>query len=124
MRFLADESCDFRIVTALRRAGHDVRAVIEVDPGASDRAVIQRAGDEGRLLITEDRDFGQLVHSEDLDRGAGVLLIRCPESFRARLPQRLVETIGMHGERLAGQFAVWNPHRLRIRRPDGERPGG
>jgi len=39
MRFLADESCDFRVVRGLRAAGHDVTAVIEISPGASDEAV-------------------------------------------------------------------------------------
>ncbi len=43
MRFLADESCDFRVVRALRDAGHDVTAVIEFAPGVVDTAVIDRA---------------------------------------------------------------------------------
>ena len=40
MRFLADESCDFRVVRALREAGHDVMVVVDVAPGAEDDAVI------------------------------------------------------------------------------------
>ena len=61
MRFLADESCDFRVVRALRAAGHDVVAVMEVMPGASDEAVIALAVGERRIFVTEDRDFGQLA---------------------------------------------------------------
>jgi hypothetical protein len=41
MRFLADESCDFRVVRALRASGHDVTAVVEVSPGADDEHVIE-----------------------------------------------------------------------------------
>ncbi|MBI4365259.1 MAG: DUF5615 family PIN-like protein [Deltaproteobacteria bacterium] len=58
MRFLADESCDFRVVRALRNAGHDVAAVIEVTPGADDAAIIDIALRERRIFLTEDRDFG------------------------------------------------------------------
>ena len=58
MRFLADESCDFRVVQALRAADHDVTAIIQVAPGAEDAAVIEIAFREERIFITEDRDFG------------------------------------------------------------------
>ena len=61
MRFLADESCDFAIVRALRAAGHDVRAVAELSPRADDPEVIRLAASEQRILLTEDRHFGQLV---------------------------------------------------------------
>ncbi len=61
MRFLADESCDFAVVRALRSAGFDVVAIIEVAPGAEDSAVIDLAVREGRMLITEDKDFGRFV---------------------------------------------------------------
>jgi predicted nuclease of predicted toxin-antitoxin system len=49
MRFLADESCDFRVVRALRDAGHDVAAVIEVASGAEDFSVIDIAAREQRF---------------------------------------------------------------------------
>jgi len=55
MRFLADESCDFAVVRALREAGHDVLAIREVSPRAEDSAVVDRAHREERLLLTEDR---------------------------------------------------------------------
>jgi len=43
MRFLADESCDFAVVRALRQAGHDVEAIAEIRPRADDRTVIEAA---------------------------------------------------------------------------------
>ncbi|HZD88600.1 MAG TPA: DUF5615 family PIN-like protein, partial [Pseudolabrys sp.] len=63
MRFLADESCDFRVVRALREAGHDVLAVTDVATGAEDSSVIDIAAREQRIFVTEDRDFGQLVYA-------------------------------------------------------------
>ncbi len=53
MRFLADESCDFRVVRALRDAGHDVAAVIDVASGAEDPSVIDIAAREQRIFVTE-----------------------------------------------------------------------
>ena len=53
MRFLADESCDFAAVHALRAAGHDVVAVSEVARGAVDSVVIELARSERRVLVTE-----------------------------------------------------------------------
>ena len=50
MRFLADESCDFRVVRALREAGHHVTTIIEIAPGADDAAVIQMAVHEAEDL--------------------------------------------------------------------------
>ncbi len=61
MRFLADESCDFSIVRALRGAGHDVVAVAEQSGGIPDDVVIELARADSRVLLTEDKDFGQLV---------------------------------------------------------------
>jgi predicted nuclease of predicted toxin-antitoxin system len=61
VRFLADESCDFAVVTALRTAGHDATAIVEINPGAEDEAVLARARSEARVLLTEDKDFGLLA---------------------------------------------------------------
>src|SRR3990172_2080429 len=72
---LAHESCDFAVVRALRAAGHDVVAIAEVTPRAEDDAVIDLAVREERLLLTEDKDFGQLVYARGR-RTAGVLLLR------------------------------------------------
>jgi len=63
VRFLADESCDFAVVRALRAEGHDVAAVVETARGALDVEVIRRAQEEQRVLLTEDKDFGQLVYA-------------------------------------------------------------
>jgi predicted nuclease of predicted toxin-antitoxin system len=77
MRFLADESCDFRVVRALRSAGHDVVAVIEIAPGSADQEVLSAAVADDRIFITEDRDFGQLVFASHAS-SCGVILIRFP----------------------------------------------
>jgi predicted nuclease of predicted toxin-antitoxin system len=59
VEFVADESCAGPVIRALRDAGHDVIAIAEVAKGASDEVVVDRASDQGRVLITEDTDFGE-----------------------------------------------------------------
>lgn len=75
MRLLADESCDFSVVQALRTAGHDITAATETAKSADDSVIIDLARDEARLLLTEDRDFGQLVFAAAKET-AGVVYIR------------------------------------------------
>jgi predicted nuclease of predicted toxin-antitoxin system len=94
MRFLADESCDFAVVRALRAEGHAVTTVSEVAAGAPDGRVIAIAIRERAVLLTEDKDFGQLVFAERRATG-GVILIRFPAAFRAELP-RVVCRPGSH----------------------------
>ncbi len=113
MRFLADESCDFAVVRALREAGFDVAAVGEVFPGAEDDVVIDLAVREGRMLITEDKDFGQLMYAEGRATG-GVLLLRFSARARAVMAQSVVDLIKQYGERLVGRFVVLQPGRVRI----------
>jgi predicted nuclease of predicted toxin-antitoxin system len=60
MRLLADESCDFSVVRALRTAGHDVLAVSEVALGATDDVVVDLASREKRILLTRTRISGSL----------------------------------------------------------------
>ena len=62
MKFLADECCDASLVSALRADGHDVLYVLETFPGTSDDAILDRAFAEHRILLTEDKDFGELVY--------------------------------------------------------------
>ncbi len=113
MRLLADESCDFRVVRALRAAGHDVVAVIEAMPGADDSAVIELAGRERRIFLTEDADFGQLIYAGGKP-AAGVILLRFPTTVRTHLPKFLVGIVAEHGEKLSDRFTVVQPGRIRF----------
>lgn len=113
MRFLADESCDFAVVRDLRAAGHDVLAVAEIARGAKDVEVMRLARDERRALLTEDKDFGQLVYAGG-QAGAGVVLLRFPAPARAQAPAAVIELVSKFGERLATSFVVLEPGRARI----------
>jgi predicted nuclease of predicted toxin-antitoxin system len=113
MRFLADESCDFRVIRALRAAGHDVMAVAERAPGADDDAIIEVAAREKRIFVTEDRDFGQLIYAA-AKPASGVILLRFPSTIRVGLPAIVVELVARYGEKLANHFVVVQPGRIRF----------
>ena len=119
MRFLADESCDFAVVRALRLGGHDVGAVAEIAPRADDETVLELAVREVRLLLTEDKDFGQLVYAAGRATG-GVILLRFPAMARGSLADAVLELVTERGEQLVGRFVLVQPGRIRI----GPRYGG
>jgi predicted nuclease of predicted toxin-antitoxin system len=74
MNLLADESVDKPIVELLRQDGHDVLYVAEMQPGIPDDVVLQRGNEHRALLVTEDKDFGELVYRQGLVH-LGVILI-------------------------------------------------
>jgi predicted nuclease of predicted toxin-antitoxin system len=113
MDFAADESCAGPVVAALREAGHDVLAIAEVFRGATDEQVLERARSEKRVLITEDRDFGELVYSRG-QPSAGVILIRFHSGARHAKPAAVVEAVGKLGPRLNDAFTVIEAGRVRI----------
>jgi len=113
LRFLADESCDFAIVRALRAAGYDVAAVSEMRRRSVDDEVIAQASHEGRILLTEDKDFGWLVFVSQAD-SAGVILVRFPGNARRTLARTVLQVVREQGDRLLGAFAVIEPGYIRI----------
>jgi len=115
MRFLADESCDFAVVRALREAGHDVVAVADSAPSSADEIILELAIREKRILLTEDKDFGQWVFAERRATG-GVIFLRYPSKARRVMPSLVVELIEHYGKRLFGRFVVVQPGRVRIGR--------
>ena len=115
LSFLADESCDFSVIRALRSVGYSVKAVAEISPSLPDEMVLELAVAENRLLITEDKDFGEwaFAHQHAM---TGVLLIRYPASMRASMVAAMIDLIGGHATELDGSFTVLEPGRARIRK--------
>jgi predicted nuclease of predicted toxin-antitoxin system len=61
MNILADESVDRQIVERLRQDGHEVLYIAEMEPSIEDDLVLERANERSALLVTADKDFGELV---------------------------------------------------------------
>ncbi len=114
MRFLADECCDTGLVASLREDGHDVLYVSERKPGISDDEVLLEAYNEARILLTEDKDFGELVYR--LKKPAkGIILIRMDVKERHLKWLRLKKLIKDYEEHLSGHFVVIETQKFRLR---------
>jgi predicted nuclease of predicted toxin-antitoxin system len=114
MRWLADECVDAGLVSRLRGAGHDVSYTAEMSSGASDKDVLRQAESGGRLLLTEDKGFGELVFRLKLPVPGVVLLRLDPEKHRLKW-KRLEAAIARFGERLFGRYLVIEEVRFRSR---------
>jgi predicted nuclease of predicted toxin-antitoxin system len=78
MRFLIDECTGPAVAHWLADQGHDVASVYDDDPGIDDADVVAWAADEQRILVTNDKDFGDRVF-RDKEIHAGVILLRLDE---------------------------------------------
>jgi predicted nuclease of predicted toxin-antitoxin system len=75
MNILADEGVDKPIIDRLRSSGFDVKYILEVSPAIDDEAILSQADSEKRILLTQDKDFGELVYRMKFIH-YGVILIR------------------------------------------------
>lgn len=96
-------------------AGHDVESVAEMVPGVEDIEVIRMATQGQRVLLTEDKDFGQLVYAHS-QKSHGVMFLRYPSRARRQLAKDVVKLVKQRGQDLAGRFIVVQPGRIRIGR--------
>ncbi|MEQ1863439.1 MAG: DUF5615 family PIN-like protein [Micropepsaceae bacterium] len=114
MRWLIDECADAALARLLRRLGHDVVYMSEVDPRAKDTEVLNRAHVENRLLLTEDKDFGDLVFRQ-AKPVPGIVLVRIDSSRPVNKEPRLSAAIDRFGETLVGRYTVIEISRFRTR---------
>ena len=91
MKLLADENVPLGTVVALRHSGEDVLAVAEISPGAVDEDVLQLGRTQGRVIVTFDRDYGELVFRRQLAPPAGVLYLRFVPDSAEELAAQIME---------------------------------
>jgi hypothetical protein len=114
MRFLADENFPGDAVTALRAAGHDVVWIRTDAPGIADRNVLERAVTDGRILVTFDKDFGELAWRFNLPAHCGIVLFRLPMPPPAGAGTTLTNILTARSD-WEGYFSVVEPSRIRMR---------
>lgn len=115
MRFLLDESADARLAPYLRQQGHDVTVVAQDYPASlADQVVLAVAFTERRVLITNDRDFGELVFSGRMPH-AGVILFRLGSKTRLALKIERLGYLLTHHPAQLDRFVVVTRDRVRLR---------
>ncbi len=113
MNILADESVDQQIVFDLRNNGFCVEYVAEMNPGITDKSVLKMANDKEHVLLTADKDFGELVYRQKLSY-FGVILIRLAGVSSVNKPKFVTNTIKEHSE-FKNSFMVISAGYVRIR---------
>jgi predicted nuclease of predicted toxin-antitoxin system len=114
VRFLVDACTDARLVAHLRLLGHDVTRVGQDYPGdLEDTAILDIARNERRVLITDDRDFGELVFRSRHSH-FGVIYLRLPTVDISMRCARLDAVIAAYADRL-DNFLVVDLTEIRVR---------
>ena len=112
-RFLFNENVPTIAVEAARLAGFDVVSISEICPGADDRAVLARSVAEDRVLVTFDKDFGELGFREGARATAGIILLRprltSPDYIAGFVLDVLGQTIEWNGH-----FSVARESQVRV----------
>jgi predicted nuclease of predicted toxin-antitoxin system len=114
VRLLADENFPRQAVEALRADGHDVLWVRTDMPSAPDRAVLACAQAETRVLVTFDKDFGELAFRIGLPSDCGVILFRIPMADPVSVAASVTSLLKWRTD-WAGHFSVVDEHRTRMR---------
>jgi predicted nuclease of predicted toxin-antitoxin system len=114
MRFLADENFPGAAVDALVRAGHDVVWIATIARGMPDNEVFRWAARESRIILTFDKDFGQIARGASLPDSCGIILFRIPMPSSTEVGTRLANLVGSRFD-WSGHFSVIEPDRVRMR---------
>ncbi|HSZ74247.1 MAG TPA: DUF5615 family PIN-like protein [Rhizomicrobium sp.] len=114
MRWLADECVHATVVAELRKAGHDVIFAMEDAQQSKDIDLADWAFREGRLLLTEDKDFGDIVFQQNRQT-SGIVLLRIPPARRAMKWPQLKAVIDRFGDTLHQRYLVVEETRIRAR---------
>jgi predicted nuclease of predicted toxin-antitoxin system len=114
MRFLANENVPLDAVSALRETGHDIVWVRTDAPGSSDEDILARAVSEERVLVTFDKDFGELAFHSHLPSKCGIMLFRVPESSSAHIARIVTAAVESRSD-WTGHFSVVEEYRIRMR---------
>jgi len=114
MRLLLNENISGSVILALRNAGHDVLAVKESMRGAEDAVVLGRAQVEARIVVTHDKDFGELAFRCRLPSDSGIILLRLSGDDPDVDNRRVLHVLASRAD-WAGHFTVVTKDRVRMR---------
>ncbi len=116
MNLLADESVDRQIIERLRQDGHDVLYIAEVEPSISDTVVFERANEKIALLLTGDKDFGEIVFRDNRLSSGGVVLFRLAGLSAEKKAEIVSDAFQTQGAKFPNHFSVIAPGKIRIRK--------
>lgn len=115
MNLVADEGVERQIVERLRQTGHAVLYIAEMEPGVQDDFILAEANARQALLVTLDKDFGELVYRQGLVH-AGVILLRLAGLLPETKAELVAKVMQQRGQEMMQAFSVVSPGAVRIRK--------
>ncbi|WP_243392335.1 MULTISPECIES: DUF5615 family PIN-like protein [unclassified Mesotoga] len=115
LSLLADENIDQRLVSSLRLAGISVYSVAESATGITDEEVMGLSKDLGALILTDDKDFGEIVFRKQRSC-PGIVLLRLTGVDYSCKADQVIQVIKKYGSEMIGKFVVITAERVRIRK--------
>jgi predicted nuclease of predicted toxin-antitoxin system len=116
MRLVADENINRLVVQHLRKAGHEIVAIAEDHATISDESVLDIANERQSILLTSDKDFGELAYRQNLVH-CGIILVRLAGQTTEQKSIILEKVLNTHGDELRNSFTVITSDQVRIRKP-------
>lgn len=114
VKFLVDVGVGKKVERWLANQGYDVTSVRDINPYLPDKEILKMAVSEKRMVVTMDKDFGELIYNSGLFHG-GVLLLRLDDA-KSDDKVKIVENIlTKYADKLPNKFCVYKDGRLRIR---------
>lgn len=115
MKFLVDVGVGVGVESCLKKAGYSVLSMREVDCSAQDIEILHLAVEEQRMIVTMDKDFGELVFNSGIPH-AGVLLLRLENATGEQKSEIVEKIINKYADQMAGYFCVYQDGKLRIKK--------
>ena len=115
MKLLANENFPLKSIIFLRNAGYDIVSITEKSPGIQDEQVLQRAVNEQRIILTFDRDYGELIYKKKLPKPAGIIYFRFVPLAPEEPAEYLFDLFTISDVRWSGKFTTLERGRMRQR---------
>jgi predicted nuclease of predicted toxin-antitoxin system len=115
MVLFADESIEAEVIKVLREQWHTVHSIAEISPSLSDKDVLDFAVKADAVLLTNDKDFGDLVNHQGLSH-RGIILLRLRKTSALEKAKVVSDVINLHENILGSAFTVITPTSVRIRK--------
>ena len=115
LSLLADENIDQRLVSSLRLAGIFVYSVAESSPGITDEEVMRLSENLSAMILTDDKDFGEIVFRKQRSC-RGIVLLRLTGVDYSRKADHVIKVIDRYGSEMIGKFVVITAERVRMRK--------
>ncbi|MBI4824928.1 MAG: DUF5615 family PIN-like protein [Nitrospirae bacterium] len=114
MKFLVDVGVSKKVEEWLKENGYDVKSVRDINPKEKDSEILRLAANESRMVITMDKDFGELVYNSGKSH-SGVMILRLDDANGGQKVEIIKKILTEYSDKIKNKFCVFQNGRLRIK---------